>query len=133
MVSFFKLFGMKALFLSVILLMYIDSALAQYAKPDSLYIVTYTTGLSWDLGKPASDQPYFKEHSANLGKLRKDGVITAGARYADKGIIFIKASSFQAAKEIVFADLAVANKLFNADVQKLNVFYDGCIEKPKKN
>jgi uncharacterized protein YciI len=108
-------------------------ALAQDVKPDSLYIVTYTTGPSWDVAKLPGEQPYFKEHSANLGKLRKDGVITAGARYGDKGIIFIKASSLQAAKEIVFADQAVASKLFNADVQKLNVFYDGCIEKPKKN
>jgi len=73
------------------------------------------------------------DHSANLGKLRKEGVIKAGARYAEKGIIFIIASSLQAAREIIFADLAVANKLFNADVQKLNVFYDGCLEKPKKN
>jgi hypothetical protein len=106
--------------------------LAQDVKPDSLYIVTYTTGPAWDVAKPPGEQPYFKEHSANLGKLRKDGVITAGARYADKGIIFIKASSLPAAKEIIFADQAVANKLFNADVQKLNVFYDGCIERPKK-
>lgn len=113
--------------------MCLGSATAQGIKPDSLFIVTYTTGQSWDVAKPPNDQPYFKEHSANLGKLRKEGVITAGARYADKGIIFIKASSLQAAKEIIFADQAVANKLFNADVQKLNVFYDGCIEKSKKN
>jgi hypothetical protein len=73
------------------------------------------------------------DHSANLGKLRKGGVIKAGARYADKGIIFLSAPSLSAAKEIVFSDQAVANKLFNADVQKVNVFYDGCIERPKKN
>ena len=113
--------------------MSIGSAIAQDIKPDSLYIVTYTTGPTWDIAKSPGEQPGFKEHSANLGKLRKDGVITAGARYGEKGIIFIKASSLQAAKEIIFADQAVASKLFNADVQKLNVFYDGCIEKPKKN
>lgn len=124
---------MKAFFLSFLLLMCLGSVIAQDVKPDSLYIVTYTTGPTWDVAKPPNEQPYFKEHSANLSKLRKDGVITAGARYADKGIIFIKAPTLQAAKEIVLADQAVASKLFNADVQKLNVFYDGCIEKLKMN
>ncbi len=107
------------------------SAVAQ-SSADSLYIVTYTTGTSWDNTKPPNEQSYFKEHSANLSKLRKEGVIKAGARYGEKGMIFIAASSLQAAREIIFADQAVATKLFNADVQKLSVFYDGCIERPRK-
>lgn len=115
-----------------LLVLYSISVVAQTA-PDSLYIVTYTAGSAWDNTKAPNEQPYFPDHSANLGKLRKEGVIKAGARYAEKGIIFITASSLQAAREIILADQAVANKLFNADVQKLNVFYDGCIEKPKKN
>lgn len=106
------------------------SAVAQTA-PDSLYIVTYTTGSTWDNTKPPNEQPYFMDHSANLAKLRKEGVITAGARYGEKGILFITASSLQAAREIIFADQAVIHKLFNAEVQKLNVFYDGCIERIK--
>jgi hypothetical protein len=95
--------------------------------PDSLYIVTYTTGPKWDHAKTPNEQPYFMEHAANLGKLRKEGVIKAGARYAEKGIIFITASSIKAAREIIFADQAVVHQLFVADVQKLSVFYDGCI------
>jgi hypothetical protein len=108
------------------------STSAQETKPaDSLYIVVYTTGPSWDNSKQPGEQTYFKEHSANLSKLRKDGVIKAGARYAEKGIIFITAPSLKVAQEIIFSDQAVTNKLFNADVQKLNVFYDGCIERLK--
>lgn len=123
---------MKTLLLVSLILVCLCSASAQESKPaDSLYIVTYTTGAAWDKTKAPNEQPYFMDHSANLGKLRKEGVITAGARYGEKGIIFIKAPSLLAAKEIVFADQAVVNKLFNADVQKLNVFYDGCIEKIK--
>jgi len=124
---------MKTYSLTASLLMALGSVTAQEAKPDSLYLVTYTTGVAWDHTKAPNEQPYFKEHSANLGKLRKEGVITAGARYAEKGIIFMKTATLQAAKEIVFSDMAVINKLFNADVQKLNVFYDGCIEKVKAN
>lgn len=123
---------MKALFLACLALMCAGMATAQETKPaDSLYIVIYTTGSLWDNIKSPTEQPYFKEHSATLSKLRKEGVIKAGARYAEKGIIFISAPTLQAAKEIILSDQAVANKLFNADVQKLNVFYDGCIEKPK--
>lgn len=111
----------------------VSTCVLAQATTDSLYIVTYTTGPTRDTAKAPNEQSYFMDHSANLGKLRKEGVITAGARYGEKGIIFLLAPSLQAAKEIVFADQAVANKLFNADVQRLNVFYDGCIERLKKN
>ena len=81
--------------------------------------------------KGPNEQPYFKEHSARLGQLRKDGVIKAGARFGEKGLIVITATSLIAAKEIIVADVAVINKLFNAEVEKLNIFYDGCLERPK--
>jgi hypothetical protein len=96
---------------------------------DSLYMVTYTTGPAWDNSKSPNDQPHFKEHSSRLSQLRKDGVIKFGARYGNKGSIGISAKNFQAAKEIVFGDPAVINKLFDVDVQKLNIFYEGCLEK----
>jgi hypothetical protein len=98
---------------------------------DSLYIVTYTTGSAWDNSKGPNDQPHFKEHSLRLGQLRKDGVIKFGARYGEKGSIVIAAKNFQAANEIINVDAAVVNKLFNADIQKLNIFYEGCLERPK--
>lgn len=102
-------------------------AQAQAPQTDSLYIVTYTTGVAWDASKKPHEQMYFKEHSMNLSSLRKSGAIRLGARYAEKGIIVIAAVSLKAAKDLVNADQAVINKLFNADVQKFNVFYDGCI------
>ena len=98
---------------------------------DSLYIVTYTTGSAWDTSKKPGEQLHFKEHGTNLSSWRKAGTIKFGARYADKGMIVITASSLQAAKELINSDQAVANKLFNVDIQKLNPFYEGCIEKPK--
>lgn len=63
---------------------------AQDLKADSLYIVTFTTGSSWDFSKRPDQQVYFKEHSANLSRMRKEGKIRLGARYADKGIIVIQ-------------------------------------------
>ena len=98
---------------------------------DSLFIVNYSLGESWDKSKGPGEQPYFKEHGARLGQLRKDGVIKFGARYSDKGMIVIAAATYVKAKEIVNADVAVQNRLFVADVQKLNIFYDGCLERKK--
>jgi len=100
------------------------------APTDSLYIVTYTTGSAWDSVKAPQEQRYFAEHSRNLAALRKTGIIKMGARYAEKGIIIIAAPSGKVAYELIHADEAVANHLFNADIQKFNVFYDGCITKP---
>ena len=97
---------------------------------DGLFIVTYSVGSAWDVNKQPNEQLYFKEHSADLSKLRKEGVIKAGARFADKGMIVINASSLTP-REIILSDKAVIHKLFYADVQKLNVFYEGCLEKPK--
>jgi hypothetical protein len=96
---------------------------------DSLYMVTYTTGPAWDFNKEPGEQMYFKEHSNNLSKLRREGVIKAGARYAEKGIIIISAQSSLFAAELIFTDPAIVNKLLVADVQKLYVFYEGCLEK----
>jgi hypothetical protein len=120
-------------FILLILLTSGFGALAQSAPVpgDSLYIVTYTVGELWDLSKPPGEQQYFKEHSERLGQLRKDGVIKFGARYAEKGMIVIATADYSAAKEIVQADVAVKNKLFIADLQRLSIFYDGCLERKK--
>jgi len=118
--------------LCVALLSVTGAVNAQTTNPaDSLFIVTYTVGSSWDANKQPNEQLYFKEHSAILSKLRKEGVIKAGARFADKGMIVITANSFTTAKKIILSDIAVVNKLFDADIQKLNVFYEGCLERPK--
>jgi len=106
---------------------------AQSANPsatDSLFIVTYTTGPAWKLDKGPGEQTYFKEHSSNLGAWRKEGFITFGARYGDKGIIFVKAQTYADVRRRIFGDPAVEHGLFRADVEPLKPFYYGCVEKP---
>ncbi len=122
---------MKSLLIVPCLLASLGTDAQTESTLDSLYIVTYTIGSSWDATKQPNEQTYFKEHSVNLSKLRKEGIIKAGARYGDKGIIVIASKSMTMAKEIIFNDVAVINKLFMADIQKLSVFYDGCLERPK--
>ena len=113
------------------LLLLISPAMSygQMQMADSLFIVTYTTGKSWDHSKQPTEQTYFKSHSTHLSSLRKSGVITAGARYSDKGIIIIRAESTSNAKHIIESDTAVSSQLFNVAIDKLSVFYPGCLER----
>lgn len=106
---------------------------SQSQSTDSLYVVTYTTGPTWDINKQPFEQPYFKEHSTRLSQLRKDGVIKFGGRYGEKGMIVIASKSFSIAKELILSDDAVIHKLFDADIQKLNIFYEGCLEASQSN
>jgi hypothetical protein len=123
---------MKPFITCVVFMILAATTKGQTTTPlDSLFIVNYSLGEAWDKTKGPGEQPWFKDHGARLGQLRKDGVIKFGARYSDKGMIVIAAADFTKAKEIINADVAVQNKLFVADVQKLNIFYDGCLERKK--
>jgi hypothetical protein len=107
------------------------SAQSTEEREDSLYVIIYSKGPSWDNAKSPNEQLYFKEHSGFMGKLRKDGYTKLGARYSDKGMIIIGAASMKAAKDLIASDTAVVQKLFITEIQKLNVFYEGCLERPR--
>jgi predicted enzyme related to lactoylglutathione lyase/uncharacterized protein YciI len=94
------------------------------AEPPSLYMVEYSKGSKWDEKKEFEEQKHSQQHSMHLQKLRKEGIIHFGGRYADKGIIFIAAMSLENAKQIVNSDSAVIGKIFNASVNDLDVFYE---------
>ena len=122
---------MKQIFKLLVIISY-SSAMAQDTPADSVFAVTYLTGKTWDIAKSPQDQSFFKEHSAHLGKLRKEGIIHVGMRFAEKGLIIIKASSLSGANELIRQDPAVIHQLFEVDVQRLNVFYEGCLERTFK-
>lgn len=94
----------------------------------SNFIALYTLGESWDMEKQPSEQTYFKEHSAFLSKLRKEKHITLGARYSDTGMLILKADNLDAAKTLLYEDIALQKKLFNVEIHPFNAFYKGCLE-----
>lgn len=97
---------------------------SKLAEPPTIYIVEYSKGSSWDAKKEFNEQKYSNHHSDYLKNLRKQGIIQFGARYADKGIIFIAAMGMENAKHIVNSDSAVINKMFATTINELNVFYE---------
>ncbi len=89
----------------------------------ALFVVHFETGPNWNKALSPAEQPGFKEHSANLNRLRKEGAIVFGARYDEFGMIFLEAESLEAAKAIVGADPGVRSGAFVYRIAPLQVFY----------
>lgn len=100
---------------------------AKISETSNYFIVHYTLGKNWNKKLDFPAQPYANSHSKFLSTLKKNGTVIFGMRYADKGMICIKAKDLQAAKTIINADTAVMKETFKTDIQEADVFYDGCV------
>ncbi len=92
-------------------------------KNETLFAVQVTVGPSWDSSKAPGEQAFFREHSANLKKLREAGVIVMGARYSDVGLLVFAASSAEAVHEMMQQDPSIDAGTFRYTVHPMNVFY----------
>jgi len=100
---------------------------ASDAQVPQEFAAIYTTGEKWDASKSPAEQEYFLDHSAFLFRLKQKGMITAGLRVADKGIILFKAATIEEARKIFEADVSVSEQTFNVEIQPATVFYKGCL------
>jgi hypothetical protein len=91
--------------------------------PAGLFVIHFETGPTWQQSLPPAAQPGFGEHSANMQRLRAAGAIVFGARYAQLGMIFLKADSLDAAKLVIEADPGVRAGTFIYRIAPLSVFY----------
>jgi hypothetical protein len=98
--------------------------------PAPLYAAIFKTGAKWDAAKAPNEQPLFREHSANLAKLRAAGTIVMGARYADVGLVVVTAGTEAEARKLFDADPSIAGGTFTLDVQRFSVFYPGYVGTP---
>jgi len=96
--------------------------------PAPLFIVHFTIGENWDPNKPAKEQKYFAQHSENLRALRASDKLLLGARYADKGMIILRATDEVEARKLIEQDSTVVHHVFDFTVHPFQPFYDGCIE-----
>jgi hypothetical protein len=110
-------------------------AAAQTAAPPSvapaampLFVAEIRIGPKWDAAKPPQEQLYFKEHSANLRRLREAGHLVMGARYADKGLVVLAAASAADAHAMLEPDLSFKNEVFVYELHPFNVFYAGSVQ-----
>jgi uncharacterized protein YciI len=94
-----------------------------------LYAVQIRVGPKWDSSKAPHEQALFKEHSANLKRLRDAGHLVMGARYSDIGLIILAAESETAARAMIDADPSIAAGTFMYEIHPCNVFYPGTVGK----
>ena len=107
------------------------TAFAVHAQPaPRWFIVHLSLGPAWDASKPPNQQAGFGEHSANLRKLREAGQLALGARYADKGLLVVRANDADAARGLFAADPMIAGRQFTLQVDELRVFYPGTVGEP---
>jgi uncharacterized protein YciI len=103
------------------------------ASPVSLFAVEFRVGPKWDASKKPHEQAHFREHSANLKRLRDSGQLLVGARYSDKGFLVLAAESEASVRALVEADPAVSGQIFAYEAHPFNVFYAGCVPAPKRS
>ena len=105
---------------------------APIAPPSNLYAVEIKTGPNWDSAKSANEQAHFREHSANLKKMRGQGNIVLGARYADKGLVVVQAVSADDVHAMMKQDPSIQAKTFVYELHEFNVFYGGAVQSKKR-
>lgn len=97
-----------------------------------LFAIEITTGPNWDATRQPSQQAHFRDHSAHLKKLRDEGRIKMGARYADKGFIVLEAADEAEARTLVEADPAMKGGTFKFSLAEMRVFYPGQVGAERK-
>lgn len=120
----------RTLLLSLPALAAAAPAIAQTAEAAAelpLFAVEIKTGPKWDAAKPPPEQAYFREHSAHLKQLRDAGHIRLGARYADKGLIVLAASTMAEARAWIDADPSMQHGTFAYELHPFAVFYGGSV------
>lgn len=100
--------------------------------PTRLYAVEIKVGARWVAGKPPQEQDYFREHSANLRRLREQGSLVLGARYGDKGLVILAAASEGAARAMIEQDPSIGHGTFSYELQPFSVFYGGTVDVPRR-
>ena len=103
-------------------------ASAAAAPQGRLFAVEFKVGPKWVASKPPGEQEFFREHSANLHKLREQGSLVLGARYSDKGLVVLAAESEAAARAMVDQDPAVKHGTFSYELHDFSVFYGGTVQ-----
>ncbi|MBB5205606.1 uncharacterized protein YciI [Inhella inkyongensis] len=96
------------------------------------FAVEFRTGPAWVADKPPPEQPAFREHSANLQRLRKAGLLVLGARIAERGFIVLAAVDEAAARAEIDADPGVRAGSFVYTLSPMAVFYGGSLSTPPR-
>jgi hypothetical protein len=96
-------------------------------SPATLVAVTFAAGPSWQANLPPNEQPGFREHSANLARLRREERIVIGGRFGGFGLMVVRADSVGAARELFKDDPTIQNGVFQAEFNLWRTIYGGTL------
>jgi hypothetical protein len=105
-----------------------SSATQQTTPTKQYFIAIFSRGPEWVADKQANEQVGFKEHSANLQRLRAEKRIPIGGRYADKGMLIVEAKDEVDARSLFAGDAMLEKKTFTLELHHFRPFYKGTIE-----
>jgi uncharacterized protein YciI len=98
------------------------------APPARVFAVVFRAGPAWDAAKPPGEQVGFKDHSANIARLKAEGRLLIGGRFSDAGLLLVRAASREEAQSLLDRDPTVASGVFKAEVHPWSTFAAGCLE-----
>lgn len=100
-------------------------AQAAAAPPPALFAVRLTTGPAWDTTRAPNAQPGMAEHSANIARMRREGVLVFGARFGELGLMVLRVPDEATARQQFAGDPTIASGVFAMRVDRYQPFAHG--------
>lgn len=98
-------------------------------QPTPQFALLFTTGTGWDTTRPPNQQQHFATHSANLNRLRGAGVIVAGGRFGEYGLIVVKAPTEDSVQRMLAPDSSLLVRTFKVQVSRWSTIFEGTIQR----
>jgi ketosteroid isomerase-like protein len=113
--------------LTVLVGLLFATVLAAQSPPAApkMFAVRLTTGPAWDAAKAPNDQAGMREHSANIARLRREGVLVLGARFGELGLLVLRVPDAAAATAQFAPDPTIAAGVFKLQVDAFTPFAHG--------
>ena len=109
--------------------LHVAGATVAATQSPALFAVRFQPGAGWDKSKTPNEQAGFASHSANLQRLRRDGRVLLGGRFADLGLIVITAADAAAARDQFSTDETIAAKVFTIQIDPWSTIFEGCVQR----
>lgn len=91
----------------------------------ALFAVRLTKGPAWDETKGPNEQAGMREHSANIARLRREGILVHGARFGELGLLVLRLPDEAAVRQQLAADPTIAAQVFSLQVDRFAPFAHG--------
>lgn len=93
--------------------------------PPRMFAVRLSKGPAWAEAKGPNDQAGMREHSANISRLRREGLLVLGARLGELGLLVLRVPDEAAVSTQLAPDPTTMNGVFQVQVDVFSPFAHG--------